>query len=394
MQKSLLVPILLCYFTLSSCQQALREINPILTGAEQTERYINLLSGKHIAVVCNHTSVIKEKHLIDTLLSMGVKIQKIFSPEHGFRGIEDAGETINDSVDTVTGIKVISLYGDKKKPSHSDLTGISAVIFDIQDVGVRYYTYISTLHYIMEACAQSGIQVIVLDRPNPNGFYVDGPVMEKYKSFVGLHPVPLVHGMSIGEYANMINGEGWLENGIKCNLIVIQCKGYSHKDRFKLEINPSPNLRNMRAIYLYPSLGLFEGTVMSVGRGTEIPFQVIGHPDYPNKGYDFTPRSVTGAINPKYMNKKCFGLNLAKLSEDSLSQSEELNLSWIFKCYNEMNIGEKFFNNYFNNLAGNNLLKQQIIQGKSIDEIKSSWQTDITNYKEIRKKYLLYPDFE
>lgn len=393
MLKNVLFFLVVNYVSIS-CGQKTEMNNPIITGAEQTGVYMNLLSGKNVALICNHTSLVLNTHLVDTLLASGINIKKIFSPEHGFRGIHDAGKEISDTIDKLTAIPIVSLYGEKKKPSSQDLSGIDFLIFDIQDVGVRFYTYISTLHYIMESGAENNVPLLVLDRPNPNGYYVDGPVlMKKYSSFVGLHPVPVVHGMTIGEYAMMINGEGWLKEGKKCELRVITCVNYTHSDRFQLQINPSPNLRNMRGTYLYPALGLFEGTVMSIGRGTDFPFQVIGHPDYPGKTFSFTPKSVPGAENPKYLNKKCFGIDLTSLNTDSLSLKNNFDLSWIIKPYEVMKLNEKFFNNYFNYLAGNNQLKQQIIEKKSIVDIRNSWKDELDEFKKIRLKYLLYPDF-
>ncbi|NJK87504.1 MAG: DUF1343 domain-containing protein [Bacteroidales bacterium] len=395
MQKIVSVFILFVNFVLPGCSQSDSLTQPITPGAWLTEEYMSKLNHKNVALVCNHTSRIHQKHLVDSLVTLDIRVKKIFTPEHGFRGTEDAGENIRDSIDKVTGIPLVSLYGNKKKPSQNDLTGIDVVVFDIQDIGVRFYTYISTLHYVMEACAENGKELIVLDRPNPNGHYVDGPVMtKKYVSFVGLHPVPIVHGLTIGEYAQMINGEGWLADSLQCKLSVVTCKNYNHKSRFLLEIPPSPNLRNMRAIYLYPSLGLFEGTIMSIGRGTDNPFQVIGHPEYPVKIFSFNPKSVTGAENPKFMDKKCYGIDLTNTNTDSLYLNSKLDLSYLVSCYKTMNKGKGFFNNYFNNLSGNENLKNQIIEGKGANEIKQFWQHEIQQFKPIRKKYLLYEDFE
>ena len=283
----------------------------VRVGAEDVPSYLPLIQAKKVAIVANATSVVKGTHLVDTLLTLGVEVKRVFAPEHGFRGKADAGEHVNDEVDAATGLPIISLYGKNKKPSKEQLTEIQAVVFDIQDVGVRFYTYLSTLHYVMEACAENDIPLIVLDRPNPNGFYIDGPMMESgFESFVGLHPVPLVYGMTIGEYAQMINGEGWLANGASCDLTVVKCQAYDHEILYELPIPPSPNLPNMSSVYLYPSLALFEGTVVSVGRGTDFPFQVVGHPDFEPGPFRFTPAPNEGAKYPKLEGVKCKGLDL------------------------------------------------------------------------------------
>ncbi|MCX6295522.1 MAG: DUF1343 domain-containing protein, partial [Bacteroidetes bacterium] len=282
-------------------ENPVKTINDLKVGADRTTEYLPLLKGKTVAVVANQSSLIKNTHLVDSLISIGVNVKKVFCPEHGFRGLVDAGENVANVKDPKTGLSIISLYGKNKKPSTADLKDVDIVIFDIQDVGVRFYTYLSTLHYVMEACAENNKQLIVLDRPNPNGYYIDGPVLEDaYKSFLGLHPVPIVYGMTIGEYAQMINGEGWLKAGVKCKLKVIPIVGYTHKDLFELAVRPSPNLPNMSSVYLYPSLGLFEGTIVSVGRGTDLPFQVIGHPTLTKTNYTFTPQPKPGAMEPKY----------------------------------------------------------------------------------------------
>ena len=371
----------------------------IITGSEQLETYLPLLKDKYVSLVVNQTSVVGNAHLVDTLLKLGVKINNIFAPEHGFRGTEDAGATILNAKDLATGLPVISLYGDKKKPSWQDLADADIVIFDIQDVGARFYTYISTLHYVMEACAENKKQLIILDRPNPNGYYVDGPVLEKeFSSFIGMDPVPVVHGMTIGEYAQMINGEKWLPNGLQCELAIIPCKNYAHKDYYEVKIPPSPNLKTMEAIYLYPSLCFFEGTNVSVGRGTSTPFEIFGSPfmktDDPD--FSFTPISGPGAKQPPFMNQKCFGKDLR--NEHILNlRNYHINLQLILlaRSYFYEN-QDKFFlaNNFFNKLAGNSELMEQINAGLNADEIKLSWQDDLSAFKQIRKKYLLYPDFE
>ncbi len=368
----------------------------IIVGAERTNEYFPLLKGKNIALVANHTSLIDGVHLVDTLISARFKVVKVFSPEHGFRGNADAGQEIGDKIDLVTGLPIISLYGKNKKPQAVDLAGVDLVIFDIQDVGARFYTYISTMTYVMEACAENQIPVIILDRPNPNGFYVDGPVLEsEFKSFVGLHPVPIVHGMTVGEYAGMVNAEGWLENGVKCELSVIPVENYTHRHFYELPVRPSPNLPNKNAIFLYPSLCLFEGTVVSVGRGTDLPFQVIGHPDFVTGSYLFTPKSIPGvASKPKYEGVNCFGQNLTGFAENITNQPHQLSLFWLIEYYKTLKDKGNFFDSYFEKLAGTAQLRKQIEDGWSEAQIRETWQPGLEKFKQIRKKYLLYPDFE
>lgn len=367
----------------------------IIAGAEQVEVYKPLLEYKSIALVANQSSLVKSSHLVDTLLASGIHIKKVFCPEHGFRGKADAGETIIDGIDTKTGIPLISLYGKNKKPSIDQLNGIDLVVFDIQDVGVRFYTYISSLHYVMEACAENHIPLLVLDRPNPNGFYVDGPVLDTiYSSFVGMHPVPLVHGMTIAEYALMINGEFWLNGERQCNLSVVPCKKYHHNTLYELPVKPSPNLPNIRSVLLYPSLGLFEGTLVSVGRGTSFPFQVYGHPDLKKGKFTFTPESVEGAKYPKLENEKCKGSDLRLIGINDITSKGKIDLSFIISSYNELHMKTDFFNSYFVKLAGTSELQKQIEKGLTEAEIRTSWKPKLTAYKTIRKKYLLYPDFE
>ena len=375
----------------------------ILTGADQTELWLPLIKGKYISCVVNQTSVIGKTHLVDSILSTGVNVVNIFAPEHGFRGTEDAGATILNSKDTKTGLQVISLYGSNKKPQWNDIADAEIIIFDIQDVGARFYTYISTLHYVMEACAENKKQLIILDRPNPNGFYVDGPVLEKeFSSFVGMHPVPIVHGMTIGEYAQMINGEKWLANGVQCDLKVIPCKNYDHKKYYEVKIPPSPNLKSMKAIYLYPSLCLFEGTNVSVGRGTDNPFELFGSPyleKYFKNNITFTPITKPGSKTPPFMNQQCYGFEYSKMDllliRKGISE-QGLGLTDLITSYRSFSEKDKFFlpNNFFNKLAGNDELMQQLKAGLSVGEIQLSWQDDLMAFKEIRKKYLLYPDFE
>lgn len=367
----------------------------INTGAAQTSLYLPIINNKNIALVVNQTSTIGKIHLADSLKVLGINIKRIFAPEHGFRGKADAGEKVVDGVDAKTGIPIISLYGKHKKPTTQHLQDLDIVVFDIQDVGARFYTYISTLHNIMEACAEHGVSVVLLDRPNPNGHYVDGPILdEAYRSFVGMHPIPIVHGMTLGEYAQMINGEGWLSNGIKCDLTVIPCENYTHQTAYTLPIKPSPNLPNNRSIYLYPSLCLFEGTTVSVGRGTNTQFQVYGHPDFKNGDYVFTPQSMSGAKYPKHQGKLCRGFDLSKTNIDSLYNSGAFNLDLLLDFYKNYSDKETFFlkNLFFDKLAGSDQLRKQIIAGKSSKQIRESWQADLEKFKIVRRKYLLYEE--
>lgn len=353
-------------------------------GAERLDAYLPLIENKKVGVVGNQTSMIGNTHLVDSLLSLRIDVVKVFSPEHGFRGKADAGAKVENGTDNKTGLPIISLYGKNKKPYPEQLEGIDVILFDIQDVGARFYTYISTLHYIMESAAENNISVIVLDRPNPNSHYVDGPIREKgFESFVGMHPIPIVHGMTIGEYAKMINDEHWIST--KCNLTVIEMENYNHKMKYDLPIKPSPNLPNARAINLYPSLCLFEGTNVSVGRGTPFPFQQFGAP-YLENNYSFTPKSGAGSKFPKHENKICFGTDL-RFQEDYLTT---LNLIWIIEAYNQCSEKEKFFNNFFDKLAGTDKLRKQIIIGKTANEIKANWQENLEEFKEIRGKHLIY----
>ena len=343
----------------------------IITGAENTKEYLYLLKNKKIAICGNQTSIVGETHLVDFLIKKGIDIKVIFSPEHGFRGEAEAGEIVKNKVDKKTNIPIISLYGKNKSPQSKDLQNIDIMIFDLQDVGVRFYTYISTLHYIMEACEKENISLIVLDRPNPNAHYIDGPVLEKkYTSFVGMHPVPVVYGMTIGEYAKMINGEGWLKNSVKCNLMIIKCKNYTHQSRYNLPIDPSPNLPNELSINLYPSLCFFEGTNISIGRGTTFPFQVFGSPYLPNESkFSFVPKSNNKTKNPKHNGKKCYGYDLREKPFFST-----INLEWLKYCYKTSSNKDIFFNSFFNKLSGNSYLQQQIKQNKTSEEIKKTWK--------------------
>jgi uncharacterized protein YbbC (DUF1343 family) len=372
------------------------EEKEISTGAERTESYLPLLEGKNVGIVCNNTSVIGQVPLADSLISRGIHVAALFSPEHGFKGDRSAGEEINDTSQLVSAVRIISLYGTKKKPSVEDLKGIDIMVFDIQDVGVRFYTYISSLSYVMEACAENGIPLIVLDRPNPNGFYIDGPVLDTCcHSFVGLHPVPIVYGLTIGEYAMMVNGEGWLKDSVRCELTVIPLKGWDRNMIVKLPVRPSPNLPNWKAVYMYPFLCLFEGTVISVGRGTEYPFQVIGHPKMVWGSFGFTPRNIPGvAEKPPFQDQNCYGTNLTGYAESFLNITDPFTLWYLLNAYNNMFLGDAFFNNYFEKLAGNRELRMQIENGLSEEVIRKSWEPGLEVYKNIRAKYLLYPDIQ
>lgn len=367
----------------------------IIPAAERQGAYLPLLYGKRVALVANHTAVVQDEHLADFLLSNKVDLKKVFAPEHGFRGAASAGETIKDGRDTKTNLPLISLYGKNKKPTAEQLADIDIIVFDIQDVGARFYTYISTMSYVMEAAAEQKKKVIILDRPNPNGYYVDGPVLElKHRSFVGMHPVPIVHGMTVGEYAKMLNGEGWLRGGVQCDLEVITCQNYDHSKHYKLPIKPSPNLPNTNAISLYPSLCLFEGTTVSVGRGTDLPFQIMGAPWFTEFNTQFTPVDREGALNPKYEGQLCKGFNLSDFSEHYLIGLGELYLYWLTESYKLAPNKSEFFTSFFTLLAGTETLQAQIEAGKTPIEIRESWQADLIRFKQIRKKYLLYADFE
>ncbi|MBQ8222644.1 MAG: DUF1343 domain-containing protein [Bacteroidales bacterium] len=368
------------------------EAEDAIVGASRLELYLSDLQNKNVGVVANQTSIFNNTHLIDTLLSEGVVIKKIFTPEHGFRGSADEGAVVNNSIDEKTQLPIISLYGNNKKPNSTQLEDIDILLFDLQDVGTRFYTYISTMTYIMEAAAENNIPVIVLDRPNPNGFYIDGPVLEKENtSFVGLHQVPVVYGLTIGEYALMVNGEYWLKDSLQCDLKVVPLGNYDRKSIYRLTVKPSPNLPNWESVYLYPSLCFFEGTIVSVGRGTETPFQVYGHPDM-NDDFSFTPRQAESRKEPLLCNKECFGENLLDYAHNFKNNEKELNLTWIINAYNQLKDNEKFFNNFFIKLAGTDNLRKQIIEGLSEDEIRASWKEDLEKYKKIRVKYLLYKD--
>ena len=370
---------LLVFLHCSSVNESLQ------VGAERTTKYFPLLKDKAIGVVGNQSSLIGTSHLVDSLLSAKIHVVKVFSPEHGFRGTADAGAHIESGIDEQTGLPIISLYGSNKKPSPSQLEGVEILVFDIQDVGARFYTYISTLHYVMEAAAQNNIPLFVLDRPNPNGHYIDGPILDTaYRSFVGMHPIPIVHGMTIGEYAQMINGEKWLTDSVECDLTIISMLGYNKQMPYDLPLKPSPNLPNVQAVNLYPSLCLFEGTNVSVGRGTDLPFQHYGAP-FLESDYSFVPESGAGAKYPKHEGERCYGQDLSQFA--SLSQ---LDLSFLIDAYKACPKKDEFFNAFFDKLAGGNTLRLSIIDGKSEEEIRQSWSEELLEFEQMRNTYLIY----
>lgn len=417
MKRSLFLCLLITSYLCSSSQTnpvPAASTLPVITGAERMAIYLPLLIGKSVAVFANQTSVVGNIHLVDTLIKSGVKIVKIFGPEHGFRGDADAGERVGNVTDKKTGLPIISLYGDHKKPTAEDFKGVDVVVFDIQDVGVRFYTYISSLEYVLEACLENQKPLMILDRPNPNGFYVDGPVLDKkFKSFIGMQPVPIVYGMTIGEYALMLTGEKWLsEKANKINsynitttptadtpfhVTVIKNQNYDHSTLYELPVMPSPNLKEMQSIYWYPSTCLFEGTVFSEGRGTDKPFQYFGHPAMPKHLFSFTPKPNAGAKSSKNFHLKCYGWNLSGSKEEVLKKvGSKIQLSYFIEAYKLFPGKDSFFlkNNFINKLVGNDVFQQQIKEGKSEADIRKSWQPGLDNFKTIRKKYLLYKDFE
>jgi len=406
----------ICLLLLVTCLggPVLAQDSKVITGADRMHVYLPMIKGKSVAVFANPTSLVNGTHLVDTLLKSGIRIVKIFGPEHGFRGDADAGEHVADAKDKKTGIPVISLYGDHKKPTPEDLKDVDVLIFDIQDVGVRFYTYISSLQYYLEAALENHKPLLILDRPNPNGFYVDGPVLDmKYKSFIGMQPIPIVYGMTIGEYAMMLAGENRLSD--KANAInaynitteptvdtpfhiqVIKCKNYDHKTKYILPVMPSPNLKEMQSIYLYPSTCFFEGTVLSEGRGTDKPFQIFGHPALPKNLYSFTPKPNAGSKSSKCFYQLCYGWNLSASNESVLKDLDgRIQLKYLLEAYRLFPGKDSFFlkNNFISKLAGNDLLAQQVRDGKSEKEIRDSWVPALTEFKKVRKKYLLYDDFE
>lgn len=379
--------ILFMALTLVSLANAKR----VITGDERTELYFHLLEGKRIALYSNHTGLANGKHIVDILKENKFDVTTILSPEHGFRGTADAGERVGDSVDEKTNIPIISMYKFGREGIDSTTAArFDILVVDIQDVGLRFYTYYITMWRLMDSCAKYGKLVIVLDRPNPNGFYVDGPILDmKYRSGVGWLPIPIVHGMTLGELALMINGEGWLTDKRKCELTVIPCKNYKHSTLYELPIPPSPNLPNIKSIYLYPSTCFFEGTAMSLGRGTSLPFQVYGHPDYKGSNYSFTPQSISGAKNPPLLGKKCYGVDLSD-TDDKYIRKQGIDLSYVIDAYKNLNIGSKFFTSFFDLLAGCSYIREMIEQGCDADEIKARWQDDVTKFKKQRAPYLIY----
>lgn len=373
---------------------AVMQAQTIKTGAESLDEYLPLLKGKRVAVLSNQTGIIGNTHIVDSLVSLKVNIVAIFSPEHGFRGDADAGEHVSSSVDKKTGIPIRSLYdGGIGKASAELMKDIDVLVFDLQDVGVRFYTYVTTMTRMMETCAENGKKMIILDRPNPIGFYVDGPILDmKYKSGVGWLPIPTVHGMTFGELAGMINGEKWLTNGIQCDVTVIKCKNYTHASMYTLPVKPSPNLPDMRSIYLYPSTCYFEATPVSLGRGTDHPFQMYGHPNMKGYDYKFTPRSVPGAKTPPQLNRECYGVDLTKEPSIEEINKKGINLEYVIDAYRNLNLDDFFFRSFFELLTGRDYVRKMIKAGKSADEIKAMWADDVAKFKVQRKPYLLYPD--
>ena len=365
----------------------------IVVAAMRTSEYLPILKGKNIALVVNQTSMIGNTHLVDSLVNLGISVKKIFSPEHGFRGDAEAGEKVKDGKDSKTGLPIVSLHGRKFKPDAIDMQDVDILVFDIQDVGARFYTYISTLHYCMEACAENNKKLLILDRPNPNGHYVDGPVLNlKFKSFVGIDPLPIVHGLTLGEFANMANGEGFLDKKMQCNLQIIKCLNYSHDVFYSLPIPPSPNLKTIRSIYLYPSICFFEGTNVSLGRGTETPFEIIGYPKNPSGDFTFTPKPNAASTKPPLSGELCKGFSFSNAKISDLQNAKQLNINYLIDFYkNNPNKKDYFLsNNFIDRLAGTDQLRKMILEGKSEAEIRKSWQAELDVFKEMRKKYLLY----
>ena len=365
----------------------------VVVGAASTDEYIPLLKGKKVALLSNHTGMVGNEHVLDIMLDKGVNVTTIFSPEHGFRGTADAGEHVSSGVDEKTGIPIASLYdGKSRTPKKEVMDNIDIIVTDIQDVGLRYYTYYCTMVDLMNAAITYGKEFMVLDRPNPNGMYVDGPILDmKYESGVGRLPITVVHGMTLGEIANMANGEGWLKDGKKVPLTVIKCKNYTHQTRYELPVAPSPNLPNMHSIYLYPSTCYFEATPVSLGRGTDKPFQVYGHPDMKGYSFSFTPRSIDGAKNPPQLDKLCHGVDLTGIPDEEII-ARGINLEYVIDAYNNLGIGDKFFTSFFEKLIGNGEIRKMIEEGKSADEIKATWKGDVEKFKKQRKPYLLYAE--
>ena len=386
--QRLLAALLFLYSLLPATAQS----RPI-PGDEQTDKYFPLLEGKRIAIFSNHTGMIGDKHLLDLLLENKINVVAIFSPEHGFRGNADAGEHVSSSTDPQTGVPILSLYDGKLgKPSAASMSKFDLLIVDIQDVGLRFYTYYASMCRLMDACAEHGKQMLILDRPNPNGHYVDGPLLDmRYKSAVGWLPLPVVHGMTLGELARMVNGEGWLPEGRTCDITVIPCRNYTHQTPYRLPVPPSPNLPNMKAVYLYASLCYFEATPVSLGRGTSLPFQVYGHPEMTGYNYSFTPRSLPGAKNPPQKDKLCHGVDLSQLSEEEL-RHKGIDLSYLIDAYRNLNLGDRFFTSFFEKLMGVAYVRKMIEDGRSAEEIEATWADDVARFKQQRKPYLLYAE--
>lgn len=394
------IPVLLFLSTLSMNKPVITGNKPIITGADQTAAYLPLLKGKRVGMLVNPTSIIHNQSIVDSLHKLKIDIREVFGPEHGFRGKASNGAKVSDEIDSATGIPIISLYGRKRRPSKQDMDAIDIMVFDVQDVGCRFYTYINTLRDIMESCAESGKELLILDRPDPNG-YVDGPILDmNLKSGIGQFPIPIAHGMTIGEFAQMINGEGWLPNKAQCKLKIIKVKNYAHSMHYDLPVAPSPNLNTRQSILLYPSLCLFEGTIISQGRGTHMPFTVLGSPDLKEKyNFSFTPVSLPGmSETPLHQDQECFGLDLRAYNADNLRKTGKINIQWMIELYKAYPVKEKFFDRTFskqmgdiNRLAGTTAFKDQIIAGKSEEEIRRSWEPGLSKYKQMRKKYLLYP---
>jgi uncharacterized protein YbbC (DUF1343 family) len=374
---------------------------PIITGAERTDKYLPLLKGKRVAMMANPTTVIGARHLVDSLLLHDVNIVKIFGTEHGFRGNASAGEEISDETDKVTGIPIISLYGKKKKPNNEDLSNVDVLIYDLQDVGCRFYTNINALVKLMEACYENEIKLIILDRPNPNGYLIDGPVLDmKYKSGIGMFPIPMSHGLTVGEFAMMANGEGWLINGAQCNIEIVPVANYNHDMPYELPVNPSPNLNTQQSVLLYPSTCMFEGTYLNHGRGTYSPFTIFGSPSLKDKyKFNFTPEGIKGmAENPIFKGQVCYGIDLRNFDIDELKKKKQINLSWIMELYKAHPDKENFFDSSLSNqmgvienLIGSGFFREQIINGVSESEIRNSWEPELSKYKLMRLNYLLYP---
>ncbi|MDA0195884.1 MAG: DUF1343 domain-containing protein [Bacteroidetes bacterium] len=394
---TLLLPVFLVLF-LAECsspevKSKSEDDTRLQIGAERMTEYLPMLQEKAVGMVVNHTTVIGSTHLVDSLLSLNVNIKAIYAPEHGFRGNVERGKDIEDGIDTETGVQVFSIYGDSRKPSPAILEGIDIMIFDMQDVGVRFFTYVSTLHYVMEACAENNIPLLILDRPNPIGHLVDGPILNpEFRSFIGMHEVPIAHGMTLGEIGGMINGERWIKDGVQCDINVVKSTNYDHDTRFTFSVRASPNLPDMKSVYLYPSVCLFEGTVVSEGRGTYKPFQQFGAPWFTPKNHQYVPESIPVlALDPKFKGETCYGYDLSSKTIEELQAIDSVNISFLIEFYEKSGMGDEFFGGSFNRLAGNDILKSQIMSGLSEQEIRQSWQSGLDKFLEMRQKYLIYP---